>query len=182
MGFFGRRTQPDEPDSNETDPPTPVTEETLSVDADTNETQSSSNRVFDTALGAGSVLEGSLVSDGNVRLDGTFKGTLSIKENVLVGITAEIEADIAAQNVSVAGTVRGDVSGKRVHLLATARVWGNIKAEALITEDGAFIQGQITMETEPEAAKPPEIPEADIDMDIDELDEDNLEDGGLFSG
>lgn len=114
-------------------------------------------RTFDTALGAGSVLEGKLISDGNVRLDGKLNGTLEIGENVLVGTTAEIEADIAAKHVSIAGTVRGDVSGERVHLLSTARVIGNINARSLVTEDGAFIDGRITMKTSPPTASEPHI-------------------------
>lgn len=102
---------------------------------------------FETILGAGATLKGDLRSQGNVRLDGTFEGTLEIDGNVLVGETAKITADINAKNVSIAGAVRGDVSGKKVQLLRTARVWGDITASAISTEEGAFIDGKITMVT-----------------------------------
>jgi cytoskeletal protein CcmA (bactofilin family) len=102
---------------------------------------------FETILGAGATLKGDLRSQGNVRLDGTFEGTLEIDGNVLVGETAKITADINAKNVSIAGAVRGDVSGKKVQLLRTARVWGDITASAMSTEEGAFIDGKITMVT-----------------------------------
>jgi len=102
---------------------------------------------FETILGAGATLTGDLRSQGNVRLDGTFEGTLEIDGNVLVGETAKITADINAKNVSIAGAVRGDVSGKKVQLLRTARVWGDITASAISTEEGAFIDGKITMVT-----------------------------------
>jgi cytoskeletal protein CcmA (bactofilin family) len=108
---------------------------------------------FETILGAGATLHGDLRSQGNVRLDGTFEGTLEIDGNVLVGETAKITADIHAKNVSIAGAVRGDVSGKKVQLLRTARVWGDITASAISTEEGAFIDGKITMVTH-EAAQP----------------------------
>ncbi|MEL7237033.1 MAG: polymer-forming cytoskeletal protein, partial [Chloroflexota bacterium] len=108
-------------------------------------TRNVSARMFDTALGAGSDLEGTLHSDGNVRLDGRFKGTLDITENVLIGETAEIEADVNAKNITVAGQVRGNITGKKIHLLATARIVGDITAEALITEDGAVIEGRVSM-------------------------------------
>jgi cytoskeletal protein CcmA (bactofilin family) len=100
---------------------------------------------FETVLGATSVLNGFLKSDANVRLDGTFEGTLEISGNVLVGETAKITADIHASNVSIAGAVRGNVSGKKVQLLRTGRVWGDISATAISTEEGAFIEGKITM-------------------------------------
>ncbi len=100
---------------------------------------------FETVLGTNSTLKGDLKSQANVRLDGTFEGTLEIDGNVLVGETAKITADIHAKNVSIAGAVRGNVSGKKVQLLRTGRVWGDISATAIATEEGAFIDGKITM-------------------------------------
>ncbi len=100
---------------------------------------------FETVLGTNSTLEGHLSSSANVRLDGTFTGTLEIGGNVLVGETAQINADINAKNISIAGAVRGNVNGKKVQLLRTGRIWGDIRATALTTEEGAFIDGKITM-------------------------------------
>ena len=100
---------------------------------------------FETVLGANSVLNGDLKSKANVRLDGTFEGNLEIEGNVLVGETGKINADINAKNVVIAGAVRGNVSGNKVQLLRTSRVWGDISAAAITTEEGAFIDGKITM-------------------------------------
>lgn len=118
---------------------------------------------FETVLGANSVIEGKLSSKGNVRLDGQFSGTLEINGNVLVGETARIHADIDARNISIAGAVRGNVSGNKVQLLRTGRIWGDIKARALTTEEGAFIDGKITMtghaamQQAEEEQNPPEV-------------------------
>ena len=109
---------------------------------------------FETVLGANSTLEGHLSSSANVRLDGTFSGTLEIGGNVLVGETAKINADINAKNISIAGAVRGNVHGKKVQLLRTGRIWGDIRATALTTEEGAFIDGKITMVSPQEEAPP----------------------------
>jgi cytoskeletal protein CcmA (bactofilin family) len=100
---------------------------------------------FDTVLGANATLKGDLKCQGNIRLDGTFEGTLEIDGNVLVGETGKITADINAKNISIAGAVRGNVSGKKVQLLRTGRVWGDITATSIATEEGAFIEGKITM-------------------------------------
>ncbi|MBI5671238.1 MAG: polymer-forming cytoskeletal protein [Chloroflexi bacterium] len=147
MSFFGTRRQadptppPSQPERPE--PPRPPV--------------SQSPVGFETVLGANSTVEGTLSSSSNVRLDGTFKGTLEITGNILVGETAKIEADINAKNISVAGAVRGNISGKKVQLLRTGRVWGDIRAAALTTEEGAFIDGKITMVSH-EAAAPAESP------------------------
>lgn len=128
---------------------------------------------FETVLGAGCTLDGTLVSTGNVRLDGTFNGSLDIHGNVLVGETAKIEADITAKNISIAGAVRGNVNGKKVQLLRTGRVWGDITAIALSTEEGAYIDGKISMvsKDEPRPVTEPVRPQdARIDAQIAEPD------------
>ncbi|MCC6804392.1 MAG: polymer-forming cytoskeletal protein [Anaerolineae bacterium] len=112
---------------------------------------------FETVLGANSTLEGHLRSSANVRLDGSFSGTLEIGGNVLVGETAKINADINAKNISIAGAVRGNVSGKKVQLLRTGRIWGDIRAAALTTEEGAFIDGKINMISPQDEQPEPEI-------------------------
>lgn len=130
MAFFGNRRQPD-PDTDDRD-----TQPRLTVQQPIG---------FETVLGANSIMEGTFKSNGNVRMDGTFTGTLEISGNILVGETARITADIDARNISIAGAVRGNVTGNKVQLLRTGRVWGDINANALTTEDGAFIDGRITM-------------------------------------
>jgi cytoskeletal protein CcmA (bactofilin family) len=134
MSFFGTRRQADVP-SQPTLEKHPLPKPSIPT----------SPVGFETVLGANSSLEGVLRSSSNVRLDGAFSGTLEINGNVLVGETAKITADINARNISIAGAVRGNVSGKKVQLLRTGRIWGDIKATALTTEEGAFIDGKITM-------------------------------------
>ena len=130
---------------------------------------------FDTVLGAECTMEGKLSSSGNIRLNGKFTGDLDITGNILVGETAVIEADIHAENISIAGTVRGNVSGKKVQLLQSGRIWGDISAASLTTEEGAFIDGKITMlghaaTRPPTAEELTEHAEATVD---DESDDDN---------
>ncbi|MCA9894401.1 MAG: polymer-forming cytoskeletal protein [Anaerolineae bacterium] len=131
MSFFSGRRQSDDIEHNEkTDAPRPYAQQPIG---------------FESVLGASADLEGRLSSKGNLRLDGTFTGTLEIEGNVLVGETAIINADIEARNISIAGAVRGNVTGNKVQLLRTGRIWGDIRATALTTEEGAFIDGRITM-------------------------------------
>lgn len=131
---------------------------------------------FETVLGANSTMEGTLRSSSNVRLDGVFSGTLEITGNVLVGETARITADINAKNISIAGAVRGNVTGKKVQLLRTGRIWGDIRAQALTTEEGAFIDGKIAMMGQEapagapalETSVDPEPAEVQTDFSLDE--------------
>lgn len=164
MSFFSKRQpepeQPKEPERPRPIPPQPAAAPTPPPTVG-----------FETVLGSNSEMKGELISSANVRLDGTFTGTLNISGNVLVGETAKITADVNAKNISIAGAVRGNVSGKKVQILRTGRVWGDITAQALSTEEGAFIRGKISMQTE-ESAAPEVTPalenSADAEPDEDE--------------
>ncbi len=126
---------------------------------------------FETVLGANCTLRGELRSQANVRLDGTFEGTLEIEGNVLVGETGKITADIHAKNVVIAGAVRGNVSGNKVQLLRTSRVWGDISAASITTEEGAFIDGKITMVRHDASIQSIELPSLPEDNAADEDEE-----------
>ncbi|MBC7869692.1 MAG: polymer-forming cytoskeletal protein [Chitinophagaceae bacterium] len=100
---------------------------------------------FESVLGAHCVMEGKLESHANIRLDGIFTGSLDIFGNVLVGETAKITADVNAKNISIAGSVKGNVHGQKVQLLQTGRVVGDIHAVSLTMEEGAYLDGKISM-------------------------------------
>lgn len=156
MSFFGgRRQQEEEPKGQKVTPkpaapPPPSPRQPVG---------------FETVLGVTATLQGDLRSQGNIRLDGMFEGTLEIDGNVLVGESAKITADINARNISIAGAVRGNVNGNKVQILRTGRVWGDINAAAITTEEGAFIDGKITMVSHEAAAQsfePPSLPEPEL--------------------
>lgn len=129
---------------------------------------------FDTVIGSTCHIEGKFMSSGNVRFDGKFSGTLEISGNILVGETADISAEINARNISIAGTVRGNVTGHKVQLLRTGKIWGDISASALTTEEGAFIDGKITMMGH-SATRPPTAKEVAEHLEvIEEADDSTL--------
>ncbi len=168
MSFFGGRRNPQPEPTPEPHPDRAAS--SYSAPSPTNPTRETRETPippaqpigFETVLGASCTLDGTLVSTGNVRLDGTFNGSLDIHGNVLVGETAKIEADITARNISIAGAVRGNVTGKKVQLLRTGRVWGDITAIALSTEEGAYIDGKISMvsKDDPRPVTEPARPQA----------------------
>ncbi|MCK6585396.1 MAG: polymer-forming cytoskeletal protein, partial [Anaerolineales bacterium] len=51
-----------------------------------------------------------------------------------------------ANSVIVAGAVRGNITTQKLEIRATGRVWGDVITTAFVTEEGAFLRGQIRME------------------------------------
>lgn len=174
MIFGNRRKSEDEPPEEETKNIVPASA-SIVPPLRTNQQEGAG---FETVLGTTTEIQGTLKCSGNIRLDGVFTGSLQIMGNVLVGEAATINADIHANHVSIAGTVRGNVSGQRVQLLRTARIWGDITAKSFSTDEGAFIDGKISMpedgptDAEHGAALPGEIPTEALELATFEEDDD----------
>jgi len=100
-----------------------------------------------TIIGQGAKLEGTVVSAGSLRIDGQVKGQVNADGDVMLAPTSQVEADIRAQNVSVAGRFKGSIVVKgRAEIARGGRVDGNITSKTLVIEDGAIFQGQSTMD------------------------------------
>ena len=100
-----------------------------------------------TIVGATAKLEGNVVSAGSLRIDGTVKGQINADGDVALSPQSQVEADIRAQNVSVAGRFKGNIIVKcKAHLARGGRVDGNITSKTLVIEEGGIFHGQSIMD------------------------------------
>jgi cytoskeletal protein CcmA (bactofilin family) len=100
-----------------------------------------------TVIGAGARLEGNVVSAGSLRIDGEVKGQINAEGDVTLSPQSQVEADIRAQNVTVAGTFKGNVIVKgKAHLARGGRIDGNITSKTLVVEEGGVFHGQSVMD------------------------------------
>ncbi len=100
-----------------------------------------------TVIGAGARLEGNVVSAGSLRIDGQIKGQINAEGDVTLSPQSQVEADIRAQNVTVAGKFKGNVIVKgKAHLARGGRIDGNITSKTLVVEEGGVFHGQSVMD------------------------------------
>jgi len=100
-----------------------------------------------TIVGTGARLEGNVVSAGSLRIDGQVKGQINADGDVVLSPQSQVEADIRAQNVSVAGKFKGNVIVKgKAHLARGGRIDGNITSKTLVVEEGGIFHGQSIMD------------------------------------
>jgi cytoskeletal protein CcmA (bactofilin family) len=100
-----------------------------------------------TIVGATAKLDGNVVSAGSLRIDGTVKGQINADGDVTLSAQSQVEADIRAQNVSVAGRFKGNILVKgKAHLARGGRVDGNITSKTLVIEEGGVFHGQSIMD------------------------------------
>ena len=112
---------------------------------------------IETIIGPNAYFRGDIQSDGGARIDGIFEGTIDITGNLIVSEGAKVIADIQANNVSISGAIKGDIDANKVEILESGRVWGNLKVNSLLLNEGAFLRGQTTMQAdvEPPLIEPP---------------------------
>lgn len=99
-------------------------------------------------IGPGMRVEGDLVTDGTVRIEGTVHGTIKAGKAVVLGQGGEVIGDIVTRDAVIGGRVRGSlVVDNRLELQNSCTVDGEIRAPAshLHLEEGANFNGQIQM-------------------------------------
>jgi cytoskeletal protein CcmA (bactofilin family) len=112
---------------------------------------------LDGFLDQGSELRGELRFRDTFRLDGRVRGRIVSENMLIVGESADVEADIDCGTVSIRGTVAGRVVGReRIELLAGCRVTATLVSPRVVIEEGAFFEGHCEMGGAPApASRPP---------------------------
>ena len=126
---------------------------------------------------------GSVKCTANIMIDGKLNGDLTCAGMAVVGSTAVIKGNIAAESASILGQINGNINAKdRIELKSTARLTGDIRAKRLTVEDGVTFVGK--SEVNPSSTTPGRAPADTAESRQTEPDgqEDGKNKGGMFSG
>jgi cytoskeletal protein CcmA (bactofilin family) len=97
-------------------------------------------------LGVGTSYEGKLQFQGSVRIDGNFLGQIDSDGTLVVGQDAKINGQVSVVNLILSGFIQGDiVATTKVIMHKTARLQGSLRTPCLIMEEGALLDGKLTM-------------------------------------
>ena len=97
-------------------------------------------------MGPNDVLEGKLVYDGHVHIDGRAEGEFRVTGNLDVASGATAKVLIEASNVTLKGTVEGSVAARdKLTLGKNSRLNGDIVVRRLQIDDGASLNGHVRM-------------------------------------
>ena len=90
-------------------------------------------------------VKGNVTSAGDLVIDGKVEGAIEIgNHNLTIGETASVVADLMAQDITIAGTVKGNVLGSgKVDLKKSCEVEGDITAPRFAMEEGAVLSGRV---------------------------------------
>jgi cytoskeletal protein CcmA (bactofilin family) len=97
-------------------------------------------------LDAGSHIKGDLLFEDTFRVDGKVTGKILSDGDLVVGVSGEVDGEVAVGRVFVSGTLRGRIKAtKRIEIAAGGRVYATLETPSLVVEDGAFVEGQSAM-------------------------------------
>lgn len=106
-------------------------------------------------LGRNDTLEGRLVHEGGLRVQGTLKGEAVVSSDIKIDPGAVLEARLEGDDVSVRGRVQGEIVARgRLFLGAGGALSGDVTVRRITIEDGATLNGRVTMPVAEQASQP----------------------------
>jgi cytoskeletal protein CcmA (bactofilin family) len=98
----------------------------------------------ETILDADSRLQGEIVADGDLMIEGLVEGSIQANGKVVIAGGARVRGPVSAAEVEVIGTVEGDITSRGHLLLAqTGRITGDVRAHHMRVEDGGIMRGKV---------------------------------------
>jgi cytoskeletal protein CcmA (bactofilin family) len=105
-------------------------------------------------LGPQAVLEGNLVFEGSLYMNGHAKGTIESRNGaIVVGEDAVLHADIFVRSATINGEIKGTVRAtERIELTPPARVYGDLNAPIIRIDAGVIFEGNCMIRPKEDAA------------------------------
>ena len=90
-------------------------------------------------------IEGRIVSEEHLTIDGQVEGTIEVGDHSLkIGTGATVKADLTAKTITISGAVTGNViASEKVLLEPSGSVDGDITTPRLIMAEGAIVKGKV---------------------------------------
>ncbi|MFC1663371.1 polymer-forming cytoskeletal protein [Patescibacteria group bacterium] len=101
---------------------------------------------IETVIGPSVKVDGNFAGSGDVNVEGSVVGSLKTSKNLRIGESAKVKADVKAENIHLAGEIKGNVVCKgKLELTSTGRIIGNIETQTLSVQSGATFNGKCQM-------------------------------------
>ena len=102
-------------------------------------------------IGKSVVIKGELSGSEDLYVDGHVEGKIELRNNSLtVGPNGNVKANVSAKAVVIQGKLEGAVNvSDRVELRKSAVVTGDVTAQRIAIEEGAFLRGKVDIQKEP---------------------------------
>jgi cytoskeletal protein CcmA (bactofilin family) len=95
-------------------------------------------------------IKGELSGSEDIYVDGQVEGSIQLAGNSLtVGPNGRVRANVTARNVTIGGTLDGNIqANERTELRKSAVVNGDVQTKRIAIEEGAYFKGKLEILTE----------------------------------
>jgi cytoskeletal protein CcmA (bactofilin family) len=146
--MFGNKEVKDmKPETRETHTTNPTTPATTTV----HHTQPTVSPVLrekktGSVIGEGVSINGTMRVEGTLVIHGEFEGAITCSEQLIIGRSARVKADLDVGSATIGGRVEGRIYAKeRVELETNSHLKGDVHAKSFVIQDGCFFQGNCAM-------------------------------------
>ena len=96
-------------------------------------------------IGKSVYIKGELSGSEDIYVDGQVEGSIQLSgNNLTIGPNGRVRANISAKNVTVGGTLEGNIqASERTEFRKTAVASGDVQTKRIAIEDGAFFKGKL---------------------------------------
>ena len=99
-----------------------------------------------TQIGRNVLIDGDITGKTDLRIAGKIHGSGIIDGGLILEKLGIIEGDVKCGAAILAGVIKGNVDCKKKLVLQdNAKILGNVKAEQLVIDEGAILQGNCDM-------------------------------------
>jgi cytoskeletal protein CcmA (bactofilin family) len=93
-------------------------------------------------------IKGNMTGNEEVILHGKFNGKMNLNSLLFVKITGNLKGMVKTENMIIEGEVEGEiVVQNKIEVRASGRFNGELICKQIAIEEGAFFQGNISMES-----------------------------------
>ena len=104
--------------------------------------ESNNSSEIKSILAEGLKIEGNVLAEGKIRIDGEINGDIK-GDYIILGETSKIKGNIFSEFNVIMGTVEGNITSQEVEIKTTGKIRGDIVTQKLSIEPGASIEGNI---------------------------------------
>src|SRR5262245_7760599 len=99
-----------------------------------------------TKIRAGTRILGAIVASDELVIEGAVEGPVTGESTVTLAAGARVDGEVRGREVVIAAAHKHDVhASEAIRLLSTAEVTGNLFAPRLAVEEGALLEGRVTI-------------------------------------
>lgn len=98
------------------------------------------------SLVSGTSVEGTIIANSDIRIDGSLKGILDCKGRVIIGPDGSVDGEISCENAVIEGRFSGKLKVKDLlNVRENANIQGDVQTDKLLVQPGAVYNVSCSM-------------------------------------